>query len=54
MLTLLILLLLISSLQQNWRKGQNRFYLDSREVGGKVWVGAGGEMVQTMYAHVNE
>jgi hypothetical protein len=29
------LLLLMSSLQQNWRKGQNRFFLEARGVGGK-------------------
>jgi hypothetical protein len=25
----------MSSLQQNWRKGQNRFYLEVRSVGGR-------------------
>jgi hypothetical protein len=29
------LLLLLSSPQQNWRKGQNRFFLELREVGGE-------------------
>jgi hypothetical protein len=45
----------MSSLQQTWRKGQNRFCLEVREVGdrGKRW-GAGGEMAQTMYVHVNK
>jgi hypothetical protein len=37
------LLLLISTLQQNWRKAQNRFYLEGRrEKGEKVGMGAGG------------
>jgi hypothetical protein len=36
------------SLQQNWRKGQNRFCL---EVSG---IGHGREMDQTMYAHMNK
>jgi hypothetical protein len=38
------LLLLMSSLQQNWRRGQNRFCLEVRGVKGKVraWRGAGG------------
>jgi hypothetical protein len=57
------LLLLMSSLQQNWRKGQNRFCLEVRGVGGegRGWEGAGGrgqgaggEMAQTMYAHMNK
>jgi hypothetical protein len=48
--------LLMSCLQQNWRKGQNRFYLEARG-GGREREGAGGsrgEMTQTMYAHVNK
>jgi hypothetical protein len=44
----------MSSLQQNWRKGQNRFCLEAR---GAVGEGGdreqGGEMTQTMYAHMN-
>jgi hypothetical protein len=45
----------MSSLQQNWRKGQNRFCLEARGVGGE----GGGrgqweEMTQIMYAHVNK
>jgi hypothetical protein len=46
----------MSSLQQNWRKGQNKFYLEARE----GWRGEGGdreqgeEMAQTMYAHMNK
>jgi hypothetical protein len=49
------LLLLMSSLQQNWRKGQNRFFpwqCGGLEGGGTRW-GEGGEMAQTMYAYVN-
>jgi hypothetical protein len=47
------LLLLISTLQQNWRKAQNRFCLEARrgKGGGR---GRGGEMTQTMYAYVNK
>jgi hypothetical protein len=52
------LLLLMSSVQQNWRKGQNRFCLEVREGGrGKRRRGVGGqwgEMAQTMYAHMNK
>jgi hypothetical protein len=44
------LLLLMSSLQQNWTRGQNRFCLEAREGGGG---GQGGEMAQTIYAHMN-
>jgi hypothetical protein len=40
------LLLLISTLQWNWRKAQNRFCLEAR--------GQEGEVTQTMYAHVNK
>jgi hypothetical protein len=43
----------MSSLQQNWRKGQNRFYLDSRGMGEKGRGRQGGEMTQAMYAHMN-
>jgi hypothetical protein len=45
-----------SSLPQNWRRGQNRFCLEARGgVGKKEGVeGQGGEMVQTMYAHMNK
>jgi hypothetical protein len=35
------LLLLISTLQQNWRKEQNRFYLKGRGEGGKRGNGGG-------------
>jgi hypothetical protein len=50
------LLLLMSILQQNWRKGKNRFCLEVRG----VWKGEGGgggqwiEVAQTMYAHMNK
>jgi hypothetical protein len=33
--TMSFLLLLMFSLQQNWRRGQNRFCLEAREVGGE-------------------
>jgi hypothetical protein len=42
----------MSSLQQNWRRGQNRFCLEVRgveEAGGQEK-----EMAQTMYAHMNK
>jgi hypothetical protein len=36
------LLLLMSSLQQNWRKEQNSFWLETREWGERGWLqGAG-------------
>jgi hypothetical protein len=38
----------MSSLQQNWRKGQSRFCL---EAGSK---GMEGEMAKIMYAHMNK
>jgi hypothetical protein len=45
----------MSSLQQNWRKGQNRFCLEAREVGGEGGgKGQVGEMTQTMYVHMNK
>jgi hypothetical protein len=46
----------MSSLQQNCRKGQNRFCLEAREMGEGEREGGrqGGEMAQTMYAHVNK
>jgi hypothetical protein len=41
----------MSSLQQNWRKGQNRFCL---EVGGwRKRERVRGEMTQTMFVHTN-
>jgi hypothetical protein len=36
----------LSSLQQNWRRGQNSFCLESRE--------AGREIAQIMYAPINK
>jgi hypothetical protein len=49
------LLLLISALQWNWRKVQNRFCLKGRAERGRGWRwGKEGEMTQTMYAHVNK
>jgi hypothetical protein len=45
----------MSTLQQNWKKGQNRFCLEQRGVGGEGEGGRqGGEMIQTMYAHMNK
>jgi hypothetical protein len=58
------LLLFMSSLHQNWRRGQNRFCLEAkgskkgegvekeREREGEQ--GQGGEIAQTMYAHINK
>jgi hypothetical protein len=47
------LLLLISTLQQNWRNGQNRFCLEERGMRGEGGGGGqGGEMAQTMYVHM--
>jgi hypothetical protein len=49
---MLFLLLLISTLQQNWRKVQNRFCLEGGE---REWgQQQEGEMTQTMYADVNK
>jgi hypothetical protein len=49
------LLLLISSLQLNWRKEQNMFCLEvSREGDRGWWWGKGEEMTQTIYAHLNK
>jgi hypothetical protein len=43
------------SLQQNWRRGQNRFCLEVREVGEREeGRGQEGEMDQAMYAHMNK
>jgi hypothetical protein len=41
----------MSSVQQNWRKGQNRSEGKVEEAGGRR---QRGEMAQTMYAHMNE
>jgi hypothetical protein len=43
------LLLLMSSLQQNWRREQNRFCLELKG----VYVG-GSKKAKTMYAHTNK
>jgi hypothetical protein len=49
------LLSLLSSIQKNWRREQNRFCLEVRGVGGKGRRrGQGEEMAQTMYAHMNK
>jgi hypothetical protein len=42
----------MSSLQQNWRKGQNRFCLEAKG-NGESWGkwGAGGKMAQIMYIY---
>jgi hypothetical protein len=43
------------SLQQNWRRGQNRFCLEERNgEGERVRAGAGGKMTQTMYEPMNK
>jgi hypothetical protein len=47
------LLSLMLSLQQNWRRGKNRFFLEARG-SGEGGEGRGGEMAQTMYTHMNE
>jgi hypothetical protein len=45
----------MSSLQQNWRRWQNRFCLEAKRVGGKGEDRRhGGEMAQTMYAHIKK
>jgi hypothetical protein len=60
--TMSFLLLLMSSLHQNWRRGQNRFCLEARRVEvrqGEGWFGGrgkgqGGKMAQAMYAFMNK
>jgi hypothetical protein len=43
------------SLQQNWRREQNRFCLEVRGVWRReMGQGQGGKMAQTMYAHTNK
>jgi hypothetical protein len=49
-----LLLLLMSSVQPNWREWKNRLCLEMRVVGKERGLGLGGEMAQTMYAHVNQ
>jgi hypothetical protein len=45
----------MSSLQQNWRRGQNRVCLEARGSGGEgAGEGQGEDMAQTMYAHMNK
>jgi hypothetical protein len=47
----------MSSVQQNWRRGQNRLCLEVRGVGegGREGAGgSGGEIAQTKYAHMNK
>jgi hypothetical protein len=47
--------LLMSTLQQNWREGQNRFCLEIRGWGGERGSGEqGGKIAPTMYAHMNK
>jgi hypothetical protein len=44
------------SLQQNWRRGQNKFCLEAK-LGWEEGKGVrekGGEVAQTMYTHVNK
>jgi hypothetical protein len=42
----------MSSLQQKWRKGQNRFYLEAKQ--GEREEEAGGRNRPNKYAHVNK
>jgi hypothetical protein len=42
------------SLQQNWRRGQNRFCLEVRGMGERKGVEGRGEMAQAMYTHMNK
>jgi hypothetical protein len=44
----------MSTLQQNYRKGKNRFCLEMRGVGGRRGRGQEGEMAQTIHAHMNK
>jgi hypothetical protein len=45
----------MSTLQQNWRRGQNRLYLEARGVGVRGrGCEAEGEMAPTMYARMNK
>jgi hypothetical protein len=46
----------MSTLQQNWRKGQNRFCLERRGMGrrGRGREDTQGKMAQTMYSHMNK
>jgi hypothetical protein len=42
----------MSSLQQNWRRGQNRFCLEARNEE-REGAGCSGEMAQAMYEHMH-
>jgi hypothetical protein len=42
----------MSTPQQNWRRGQDRLCLEEKKVGGRRRGAQGGEMAQTMYAHM--
>jgi hypothetical protein len=45
----------MSTLQQNWRRGQDRFCLEEREWGAEGGDGGqGSEMAQTMNAQMNK
>jgi hypothetical protein len=53
--TMSFFLLLMSTLQQNWRKGQNRFCLDARGVEERELGRRQGEgMAQTTYTRMNK
>jgi hypothetical protein len=45
----------MSTLQQNWRRGQSKFCQEARRVGGRERRrGQGGEMALIMYTHMNK
>jgi hypothetical protein len=44
----------MSTLQQNWRKGQNRFSPEARGLGGRGRREQEGVMAQTIYAYMNK
>jgi hypothetical protein len=44
----------MSTLQQNWRKGQNRIWLEAREDWGDKGEGEGRGKNGPMYAHMNK
>jgi hypothetical protein len=56
--TLYLSLFSVFSLQQNWRRGQNRFCLEVRvgvcEHGGRGPRAGRGEVAQTMYTYMNK
>jgi hypothetical protein len=41
------------SLQQNWRRGQNRFCLEARQWKGERGM-TGGELAQKLYTHMHK